>query len=123
MRINVYGEEVTAETELVVKRVEDEKFGVRSFYGLRFYLKSPPELHDDPADDDRSAITIWCRWSRRDGHDFGTIHDLLDGLAGRLDEAWRDDWAYTVKRSSSSIGDDPNPPDAPPPPKPYKARA
>lgn len=50
MRINVYTEELTDEVEVI------EKDG---FHGLRFYLKSPKELHHDGDDDDRSAITFW----------------------------------------------------------------
>ncbi len=50
MRINIYTEELTDEVEVV------EKGG---FHGLRFYLKSPEELHHDADDDDRSAITFW----------------------------------------------------------------
>lgn len=90
MRLNVYAEELTAETELVTKTVTDEKFGTRTFYGVRFYLKSPPELHDDPADDDRSAITLWVPWTRAGGHDFDVVADVLYGLQVRLDEAVRD---------------------------------
>lgn len=29
------------------------------FHGLRFYLKSPNDLHHSADDDDRSAITFW----------------------------------------------------------------
>lgn len=50
MRINVYAEEITLETAIV------EKDGHR---GLRVYLKSHPDLHNHPDDDDRSAITFW----------------------------------------------------------------
>lgn len=87
MRINVYAEELTDETELVTKTVTDDKFGTRTFYGVRFYLKSPPELHADPEDDDRSAITIWVPWTRGGGHRFDDVGDVLDGLAALLSEA------------------------------------
>lgn len=93
MRINVYAEELGGETELVTKTVEDDKFGRRTFYGLRFYLKSPPELHDDPEDDDRSAITIWVPWTRADGHEFGVVDHLLNDLISRLIEAEERDTA------------------------------
>lgn len=88
MRINVYAEELTEETELITKTVTDDKFGTRTFYGVRMYLKSPPELHDDPADDDRSAITIWVPWTRADGHDFSVVDAVLGNLQVRLLEAW-----------------------------------
>jgi len=80
MRINVYGEELTTETELVIKEVEDEKFGKRSFFGLRFYLESPDQLHSDPDDDDRSAITLWIPWTRAEGHNFNKMGLMLDHL-------------------------------------------
>lgn len=54
MRINIYAEELTDEVEEVTKVVGD-----RTFYGIRVYLKSAPELHDTDDDDDRSAITFW----------------------------------------------------------------
>jgi hypothetical protein len=110
MRINVYGEEITSETELVTKTVTDDKFGTRTFYGLRFYLKSAPELHADPADDDRSAITLWLRWTRKDGHDSQTMTDLLTGLTGCLIAA------------VMAEGDDPPAKPAPKLPGPYKAQ-
>jgi hypothetical protein len=87
MRINVYAEEVTADTELVTKTVTDDKFGTRTFYGVRVYLKSPPELHADPADDDRSAITFWVPWTRARGHDFEPVRQVLFGLAEALGRA------------------------------------
>lgn len=89
MRINVYAEELTLDTEVVTKTVTDEKFGTRTFYGIRMYLASPPELHSDPADDDRSAITFWVPWTRAEGHDFGKLDDLLSELTQRLQEAMK----------------------------------
>lgn len=87
MRINVYAEELTRETELVTKTVTDEKFGTRTFYGVRMYLASPPELHADPADDDRSAITFWVPWTRAGGHEFAKVGQILLALLARLSEA------------------------------------
>lgn len=84
MRINVYSEEVTTETELVSKTVTDEKFGTRTFYGVRVYLKSPPELHADPADDDRSAITFWVPWTKAKGQDVDMMAHLFDNMRDAL---------------------------------------
>lgn len=56
MRINVYNEELTADFQFVEKTVEETG---KTYYGLRMFLKSAPELHHTPEDDDRSAITIW----------------------------------------------------------------
>lgn len=90
MRINVYAEELSSETELVTKEVTDEKFGTRTFYGIRTYLESPDVLHSDPEDDDRSAITFWVPWTRAHGHDFKPVLDMLIGLGNQLDEARRE---------------------------------
>lgn len=49
MRINVYAEEITTETQWITKKLDDG----RIFYGVRLYLKSAKELHDSPTDDDR----------------------------------------------------------------------
>lgn len=87
MRINVYAEELTEDTELVTKTVADDKFGTRTLYGVRMYLDSPPSLHHSPEDDDRSAITLWVPWTREDGHRFDDLAYVLDALADRLSDA------------------------------------
>lgn len=56
MRINIYNEEFTDRVEIV--RAEAKNTGME-FIGVRFYLKSPPELHTGPEDDDTSAVTFW----------------------------------------------------------------
>lgn len=86
MRINVYAEELTQEVEIVTKEVNDEKFGRRTFYGVRMYLKSPPELHSDPEDDDRSAITFWVPWTRKDGHRPEELVTLFTEMAHQVAE-------------------------------------
>ena len=57
MRINVYAEELP--TERRVERVKTTADTGRTFFGARIYLASAKELHDEPGDDDRSAITFW----------------------------------------------------------------
>ena len=74
MRVQIYSEEMTSEVTLVTKQVTDEKFGTRVFYGLRAFLKSPPELHSDPEDDDRSAVTFWF------GDDLDVVEAMLNGF-------------------------------------------
>ncbi len=56
MRINVYNEELTSEVVFVEKHVTETKM---TYYGMRVFLKSAPELHHEANDDDRSAITFW----------------------------------------------------------------
>jgi hypothetical protein len=87
VRINVYAEELTPETELVTKTVTDDKFGTRTFYGVRMFLASPDVLHSDPEDDDRSAITFWVPWTRAGGHEFQALSDVLAGLTRDLEFA------------------------------------
>ena len=65
MRINVYAEEMTSRVELVVKpEVVGADGAPVTFYGIRLYLASPPELHRTEHDDDASAITFWFRTVR-----------------------------------------------------------
>lgn len=86
MRINVYAEEITGETALVTKEVEPEGgLPHQTFYGVRMYLASPKELHDDPNDDDRTGITLWVPWTRAGGHNFQKIRDTLYGLLHQLE--------------------------------------
>ena len=57
MRVNVYSEEITDRIELVEKTVEDTG---EKFYGVRFYLASPPGLHrKNQGDDDAPSVTFW----------------------------------------------------------------
>lgn len=85
MRINVYAEEMTTETKLVTKTVTDDEFGTRKFYGIRMYLKSPPELHHSKEDDDRSAITFWVKWTRTEGITCDELSVLFGNLDRRLE--------------------------------------
>lgn len=68
MRINIYAEELydpeAAPRERRMERAEKVADTGRTFFGARLFLLSPEELHDDHADDDRSAITIWGRDTR-----------------------------------------------------------
>lgn len=79
MRINVYAEELTNETEIVEKTVDG-----KVFYGIRLFLKSPTALHQTETDDDRSAITFWVPWWGGKNH-----HDeLIDVLHALSNTAW-----------------------------------
>lgn len=60
MRINVYSQELTSETKLISK---ESNTGV-TYHAVQLMLHSSPMLHHPPADDDRSAITIWLPKSR-----------------------------------------------------------
>jgi len=63
MRINVYSQELTKESELVSKPADT---GI-TYYGVRLWLEphdiiscyGPDILHHTAQDDDRSAITFW----------------------------------------------------------------
>jgi hypothetical protein len=77
MRINVYAEELTDEVEIVEKRAENTG---RRFFGVRVFLKSPEDLHSTPQDDDRSAITFWVPWTRREGYDVDLLRDIARAM-------------------------------------------
>lgn len=74
MRINVYSQELTNEVSLTTK---ESNTGI-VYHGVRMMLHSAKELHHTPADDDRSAITIWLprSSSRRD-----KLADMLSNMA------------------------------------------
>ena len=59
MRVNVYAEELPEDNARAIERVEKVAVTGTTFFGVRLYLKSASELHDTPADDDRSTITFW----------------------------------------------------------------
>jgi hypothetical protein len=59
MRVNVYSQEITSDADRVTKSGHDEKGNPALFHAVRLYLHSSPMLHNTPADDDRSAVTIW----------------------------------------------------------------
>jgi hypothetical protein len=75
MRINVYEEELTSDVEVVSTTADTG----HTFYGVRLYLKSAPELHNNELDDDRSAVTIWVG-----DHDFAD--KLVDVIQLMLSE-------------------------------------
>ena len=60
MRINVYSQELTDE----VKVIEKESNTGLVYTAVQLMLHSSPMLHHPPADDDRSAVTIWLPKSR-----------------------------------------------------------
>lgn len=57
MRVNIYEEELTSDVILVSTYVREKDV---TYWGIRFFLKSSPDLHHTRGDDDRSAVTIWC---------------------------------------------------------------
>jgi len=98
MRVNVYAEELTTETELVTKRAET---GV-TFYGIRLFLESADALHHRADDDDRSAITLFVPWTARDGHDFGFMSEVFASMQTTLSAAMRCDMQdRTAQRSEA----------------------
>jgi hypothetical protein len=59
MRVNVYAEEITDRCELVKAEVKETG---ATFYGLRFYLKTHPDmLPPRHPDDDSSGVTFWVK--------------------------------------------------------------
>lgn len=76
MRLNIYSQELTKETQIVSKRADDT--GIL-YHGVRMYLASPDILHHTPDDDDRSAITFWIPHAERFTQD--DLADLLGQMA------------------------------------------
>ena len=60
MRVNIYSQELTDEVKLIRK---ESNTGV-VYHAVQLVLHSSPMLHHPPADDDRSAITIWLPKSK-----------------------------------------------------------
>lgn len=60
-RTNIYEEELTNDVEVVSTTTDEGK----TFYGVRFFLKSHPDLHHTETDDDRSAVTFWMGTRQR----------------------------------------------------------
>lgn len=61
MRINVYSQELTDEINMVEKV---SNTGL-TYSAVQLMLHSSPMLHHPPADDDRSAVTIWLPKSQQ----------------------------------------------------------
>jgi len=81
MRLNVYGEELTDKVEVIKKTVDQ-----RLFVGIRFYLKSHPDLHHSDSDNDESAVTFWVPWTKEKGNDFDKLADILQKGVNLLEE-------------------------------------
>ena len=60
MRINIYSQELTDEVHLISK---ESNTGL-VYSAVQLMLHSSDKLHHPPADDDRSAVTIWLPKSR-----------------------------------------------------------
>ena len=101
MRINIYEEELTTETALLVKDVPQGNGAVERFYGVRLFLESPQTIldHSTPEDDDRNAVTLWVR---RDGKDL--LRALLVQLSGRV-ESIPASWATASRCALNLEGD------------------
>lgn len=82
MRLNVYAEELTHQTEIVTKHAEG-----KIFYGIRLYLTSPDVLHHTEKDDDRSAVTFWVPFTSTGGNDFLKLGQIFQLLIDTLHQA------------------------------------
>jgi hypothetical protein len=89
VRINVYGEELTEEIQLVRKPGTND----REFLGIRLMLKSPDDLHyiknneGVVFDDDRSAVTLWVPWTQAKGNDTQYLSRILERMADVIGRA------------------------------------
>lgn len=93
MRINVYSQELTEDTQIITKEGTDENGSPATFWGVRLYLHSPELLHHTPEDDDRSGITFWLPTSEHRRRELAaTFRALAD-----LTEIITDDWVSSAK--------------------------
>lgn len=71
MRVQIYSQELTDEVNLIGKQAGT---GI-TYHGVQFVLHSSERLHNDPGDDDRSAVTFWLpksqerRWAMASAFD------------------------------------------------------
>lgn len=110
MRINLYAEELTTETQWLSKTTvqRDEATGRetrRTFYGVRFFLASPDALHDTPDDDDRSAVTLWVPWTAAEGHNWALVESLIENLGDRLKNALRHEQMREADEARARAGE------------------
>lgn len=80
MRINVYSQELTSE----IATVEKTSNTGLVYSAIQIMLKSAPELHHPPADDDRSAVTFWLPKSPRRRE---LLADTFERMATAIREA------------------------------------
>lgn len=80
MRVNVYGDELTDEVELVEEEVDDQ---VR--YGLRILLDSSDRL---AVGGRHSAVTLWLPNDAEGNPHWALGKDLLSNLGTTMHEAW-----------------------------------
>lgn len=76
MRINVYSQELTNEVNLLEK---ESNTGL-VYSAVQLMLHSSPMLHHPPADDDRSAVTIWLPKSQRRREELAETLKLMADL-------------------------------------------
>lgn len=89
MRINVYGEEITDEVQVITKQAAGHD---KPFYGIRLYLESPSVLTSGSEDDDRSAITFWIPQDQDGNPRFNNVGPVFDELMNALyaaQEQWQ----------------------------------
>lgn len=85
MRINIYSQELPLdltgdpETEL---GLQQSNTGI-GYSFVRLFLKSAPELHHPPEDDDRSAVTFWLPKSVQRREVLATIFEEMAQLVRR----------------------------------------
>lgn len=73
MRVNVYSQELTAECALLTKT---SNTGL-TYSAVQLLLHSSLKLHHPPADDDRSAVTIWLPRSKERRRELaGTLAEM-----------------------------------------------
>jgi hypothetical protein len=87
MRINIYSQELTNE----IKFIQKESNTGLVYSAVQLILHSSPMLHHPPADDDRSAITIWLPKSQHRRRDLAdTLRRMADAVMRAPEETGLD---------------------------------
>lgn len=87
MRVNIYSQELPL--DLTGQEGDDVELGLQQsntgvgYSFVRLFLKSAPELHHPPEDDDRSAVTFWLPRSTMRREALATIFEEMARLVRR----------------------------------------
>lgn len=103
MRLNVYTEElITIDDNLPFAEITTAEYvssrtgQPMTNYGLRVFMRSPPELHYiEGRDDDRSAVTFWCG-SKKDN-----VFTFIESLKICAETYFGDQWATKVVKANA----------------------
>lgn len=109
MRLNIYTEELLTEDDKqpMAEIVHVDYISSRSGqpmrnYGLRIFVKSPPELHYIPGrDDDRSAVTFWV--GSKEKNVFALLETIREQAYMTTLDTWHDKTVEVQKQAEAAL--------------------